>query len=209
MHNKPKLKNPYPAIDFEKAYIYLLGIRKAFPRKNKFGRKELLEDGLGFSKNNGSGHNVVGALGHYNLIRREGSKSQTSYNITPEADRLLSYEDKPDEWVEFALKLSMSPVLFEYLYSKYPDGNLPVGVDTALVKKYQEVNDKNVGAIIRRYRGSLNFVRSKLPEKTVKNPENNDSIGKTFEVNMGDGMIMSIPESTLVDILKNHFKLAQ
>jgi len=207
---KSRLKNPYPAIDFEKAYGYLLGVREKFPERSKFSRKELLEEGLGFPENNGAGHNVVGALAHFNLIHREGSKDRISYNITPEADRLLNYEDKPIKWAEFAIKAATSPILFTYLYSKYPDGNLPVGVDAALIKRYREVNDKNVGAIIRRYQTSLRFVRSKTPSSNANTPrEVSERTEKTFEVNMGGGIVMSIPESTLVSILKTHFKLTQ
>lgn len=199
---KPKLKNPYPGIDFQRAYEYLLKIKKQFPSRNIFERKELLERGLGFPENHGTGHNVVGSLAHYGLVWRETTKNQTCYRVTSTALQLLAAEEDHDKWKIFALEAATSPVVFDFLFSKY-NGQLPLGVDDLLIRKYPEVTSKNVGAIIYRYKVSLKFVEADGSTNTTATATEVEVItDKIHKIDMGNGIIMSIPEKTLREIIK-------
>lgn len=179
-----QLKNPYPAIDLRRAYNYLLKLTDTFPGKNTFGRKELLE-GMGFQEKNGTGHNVVGALSHFGLLRRETLKNITTYNMTQDAIELLKPETDKERWRQLAHKAAVNPILFRYLALEFSD-NLPVGLEGRLIRKFKEVNAKNVKAIIYRYKESLKFVDSGLGSAAARPPLTEGEVSYVSTVELMD-----------------------
>ncbi len=209
------LKNPYPAINFERAYEYLKQLKARSTNKDAFGRKELL-DALGFNEKNVIGHNVIGSLSHYRLIWRDDIKirkgGSATYRITSTASRLLQAETSPETWKTLAVEAATAPELFRFVSSKYPEEALPTSLKTELITKYNRVGDKNVNAIISRYEQSLSFVELKYKE-LQKHKEGGEMIDlekdghgkdKTISVNLGDGITMTLPEPVLADILRRH-----
>ncbi len=155
----PKLRNPFPSIDLKRAYDYLKKVKNNIPGQDRLERKVLIVQGLGIKEGNSNGDNVVGSLAHYSLVHRVILSGRTYYQITDEAKDLLAVENNREKWKELAMRLATNPVLFAFLASEYPDGNLPLEVSGRLIRKYPEVTNKNVGAITHRYTESIKFAK--------------------------------------------------
>ena len=86
---------------------------------------------------------------------------------------------------------------------------------TQLIRKYPEVTLKNVGAIIHRYKMSLKFVSAGEPTTGIPKPiaEQHDlqdeTADKHLDIDMGDGIVVSVPEKTLRKLLKSYLSTSE
>jgi hypothetical protein len=209
----PQLRNPFPSIDLEKAYEYLARILEKFPGVTDFQRNQLLVEALRFPENSGTGHNAIGALSHYGLLVRLGSKENIIYHLTDEAKK-LHFSHSTKAWRDQAMKAATNPILFGFLYSQYGDKELPHSIRTTLIKKYKEVNNNNIGAILSRYKKSIEFAQNTeiiIDETQVDQTKIQDNIltkklvSEKIDIEVGNGVTISIPKDKLIEIIKTYY----
>jgi hypothetical protein len=214
---KPRLRNPYPSIDFEKAYEYLNELIRKFPNKSVFDRQELLEEGLGFAEKNSAGHNVVGSLIHYGLIERSrsnriGQKGSSDYIVTQPAYELLASEQDIEKWQRLASNHICMPELFGYINLKYPNTLPPRDVFSFLNRKFNSVDPKKLRAAIERYNRNFNFIKNPrittsgnepmMEQKAIQKP--NYALSGDVDIDLGSGISVRIPQLLLAKIVKDH-----
>lgn len=202
MHNNTQktTKIPYPRINLEKAYNYLLKIRAAYPTTTSLTRSQIVQV-LDLTPTSGTAHTALGALSHYGFAYKTGLQQDLHYHLT---DLALKLVDSwcTSEWRSFAFKSVRTPETFNFLYSYHEDDALPRDIEDQLIKRYDEVTTKNVATIIKLYHASMAFIDRDLPAELSIDDA---STQKQYTFSLHNGMTISAPEEVIIKALMKYY----